>query len=307
VIALIIALGLAEFAFCQQRIVHGDVKNSRTEVPVKGALVQLLKTEIQVFTDSLGVFSINVPKDHRSIMITHDDYKPVTIFFNKPGYWNHPVHLKMAPVLSKQMDIHYADSVFRIHKNVLTVLPFELITGSLGVQYERFFKVRHSFGLHSSVYLFGWGYSFHTEGGANNKFTGFRISPFYRFYSHGAGSTRFFVEGKFITGYFDMHPLLYRINVGDWFELDYIAVKKNLSFWSCGAGIALGWAIKMPTFSYGIFNLSIGLQYFPLLAPRSVDAQYDHYYNSYELNETWWYLGGPGSIIQVKLAYGWLF
>lgn len=73
-VILIFAVGIVEIAYCQQRIVHGDVKNYKTQEPIQGALIQLLKTENKVYTDSLGFFDINVPKEHRSIMISHDDF-----------------------------------------------------------------------------------------------------------------------------------------------------------------------------------------------------------------------------------------
>ena len=66
---------------------------------------------------------------------------------------------------------------WKADKNSLTMMVNELVTGSTGICYERFFQKKQSYGIKSSVYLFGRGYvplfSYN-----RSEFTGIKLSPF---------------------------------------------------------------------------------------------------------------------------------
>jgi hypothetical protein len=294
----------------QEKIVRGKVFDVRTNRPLNGAMVELMKSEHKAYTDSAGYFNINVIRKAGSLVCSSEGYRTLIYSYKGPR-WKGPHEIGLTDTLAFVRNRIAADSVWsgiwEQHKNALCFLPFELIIGSLAVQYERMLTLKHSVGLHTSCYLFGWGYSMNT-GGETSNFTGIKFAPFYRFYAKSKTDSRFFIEGKLITGYFNMHPVLYRYDVSYWFDIDYLTVERDLNFWTFGGGIALGWAIRMPKINNGIFNLSLGFQALPLRAPpgTSVKEGYDVTYN-YNLDELWWYLGGPGSVFQIKLAYGGFF
>ena len=50
--------------------------------------------------------------------------------------------------------------------------------------------------------------------------------------------------------------------------------------------------------------MNIGFQYFPVDWP---DKAKDSNGTTYDHNKTWWYFGGPGSIIEIKIAIGGIF
>ena len=195
------------------------------------------------------------------------------------------------------------------HKNIISLLPFELIIGSLGIQYERSIKPDHSLGFHSSIYLFGWGYSVNNYTFVTNNFNGIKMAAFYRYYFNSKKTHRHFIEGQLMAGYFNFHPLIYKDYQEDYnYVLNYnLTIGKDLDFWSYGAGLAIGWAIPMPRFSHKIFNLTLGSQYFPLLAPKRFTVQDGDNTSDYLRDELWWYLGGPGSVLQIKVSYGGYF
>lgn len=51
-------------------------------------------------------------------------------------------------------------------------------------------------------------------------------------------------------------------------------------------------------------NINIGLQIMPSNYPKKVT---DDSGKTYTHNGLWWYAGGPGSIIEIKLAFGGIF
>jgi hypothetical protein len=201
------------------------------------------------------------------------------------------------------------DSVWRTVSNAFYIHPFELIIGSLGLEYEHFFTTKHAAGIHSSFYLLGWGYSWNTVDHELNRFSGFKLAPYYRHYFHRTAYHGFFVEGRPEVGYFKMDPLLYRYWLTSfWFTGEYLTQGKKMEFWTGGISVNLGFDARFAKAPKGLFTFSIGLQYFPLRAPKNLLVP-DEYGNVwyYERNENWWYFGGPGSIIQVKLGYGGIF
>jgi len=305
---LLILAGMATSLSSQEWKAYGYIFDKIDSTPVYNASVEILNTNTKTYTDSLGRFRLTIPEGNHKLMVTHDDFQPINVSLAGP-------HLKKPIVIrlkSKKTIIEnnaFIDSVWKEHKNAISFMPFELIIGSIGIQFERFLKADQSLGLHSSFYLLGWGYSINNHPSASNHFTGIKVSPFYRFYLKRRESKGFFIETQFIAAYIHMNPLLYTgfVPTG-WFDGYYITKSKSLTFTTFGAGVAIGWSIKMPNIENGIFNVSIGLQYLTLNVPKTlVDNYHSGSHDTWNVSENWWYIGGPGSILQIRLAYGGIF
>lgn len=284
--------------------------DSRTDLPVNAARIDLTDTDRFTHSDTKGLFTLSIPRQHRRLVITHPDYKSRTALLTGP-YWQRVVTFSLDIMEIEKYTQRQTDSLWCCVHNAIYWLPFELITGSLGVQYERILPKNHSIGLHTSFYLFGWGFSWNNkeDGSTINKFDGIKFNLFYRYYPWTRGSARFFLEGKLMAGYFDMHPLLYKSQeVTGWFSWRNVTRDSNVDFWAWGGGVAIGWAIRFSSREKGIFNVSIGLQAFPM--PVKDQLVFKDQYGTpqfYYADKPWWYLGGPGSVLQIKVAYGGIF
>ena len=189
------------------------------------------------------------------------------------------------------------DTLWKSYKNVIGILPLELVTGSIGLMYLRFIKPRHSVGIYSSVYLFGYG---HTPfGGGNSKFKGFKLAPFYRYYVWRKTKTGGFIQGKAIIGYFNFHQLYYAWDVDSRYG-EY----RSEQFWNAGFSVAWGFSFKLPRFTHGVFELTAGYQYFTMSVPPTTHSDQ---YGILEVDSLWWYLFGPGSMVEIKLIFGGIF
>ena len=89
---LIIITFLAIQIFSQERTAYGVVNNIRTKEPIRNALVQISKTNRQVYTDSLGNFEIDVPKGSHHLLVYHPNYFTDDWWLKAP-YWKKPMTL----------------------------------------------------------------------------------------------------------------------------------------------------------------------------------------------------------------------
>lgn len=292
---VLLILFLSASAICQEKEVRGIVYNEKNNKslgikhsPVQGALVEIISTERKTYTDSLGRFTISVPKGNRHLLVSHNDFTSKKVLLAGGGYWIKPITI----YLLAQNDSVYMDSLWRKKRNAISYLPMELVIGSIGLQYERFITVKQSVGLNSSFYLFS-GYWIIR---ADTKGNGVKLSPFYRFYPGNIFKNRFFLEGKIMLGYFDFHPLQYDYNS------TYGHKFQDVNFWTYGGGISVGWAKRLLKEKNGLLNFSLGFQYFPMQVPEYLNGNHQ-----YTANKDWWYIFGPGSYVQIKLAFGGFF
>jgi hypothetical protein len=75
------------------------------------------------------------------------------------------------------------------------------------------------------------------------------------------------------------------------------------SFWPLGFGVSAGISFKMS--KKGVGNLSIGYRYCPISVPETIQATAPSGSTLiYEADTDWWYRGGPGTYLDVKLTFG---
>ena len=279
-------------AFKENKLLKGKIYDKYRSEPLDSATIRLENKQIIAYSDKSGDFAVGVPLSSEKLIVSHPDFQTniVPIKFRK---WNN----RETIVKLDRINFHREDSLWKVYKNMLAFAPQELITGAVGLRYERFIKIKHAVGLHTSVYLHGRGYGLFSSG--ISKFTGIKLAPFYRYYVWRNMNNSGFIEGKLVSGYFDCHELYYAMKYDD--RRGEFASEQ---FWSFGIGVAWGWSIILPRTKHGIFNISAGLQAFPMHVPNTIQGVH---YGTLEVENNWWYLFGPGSVVEVKIAFGGIF
>ena len=182
----------------------------------------------------------------------------------------------------------------------------ELLMGSVGIDYERFVKYRHSIGLKSSFFLYDGLYmGIPFNNAPTPKFTGIKLSPYYRYYFWRNPGNAGFLEGKVSWGYFDFEQIAYKDpkmeGDDEYYGKTLPAISRSLGF-----GGAFGWSLTSIR-SHLILNFSIGLQYMSLNVPST------QYITTYAqpvklvLDNPYWYVRVPGSVVELKFMIGGIF
>lgn len=270
----------------------GQVFNEQNSLPIPGALVWVLKANKEVFTDTTGFYTVDVPKGRRFLFVSHQNFDPKIIGLNPP--FNRPFNVGLSSFdedsIKKVSLKEEIDSIRLVNKNAISVFPVQLILGAVALQYERHFKnIKNSIGLYGAAYLYGWA-------GNLSRYTGFKLAPFFRHYEWMKTNRSFFFDYQLMVGYFDFHPLAYNYDYG------YYRKYQDVNFWTVGGGISLGWMMITPRSTKNFMAISLGLQYFPMHVPKNLDA-----YPNYNAGTSWWYISGPGSVLQVKITFGRIF
>ena len=290
-ITILISLQLT----AQDKQVHGYVLDAISQKPVANAKITELKSGTYVLTDSSGLFNLSLPKKTRELIITHENYKPFKQLLH-PLKSTRELIFKITPYNHKQ-----SDTIWRNYKNAITLSPMELINGAVAVRYERFLKLKHSVGLHSSVYLFGFNSWVFNQGYNSARFTGIRLTPFYRYYPIRSNAHGFFLEGKVSYGYFNFSSITYIYS-------NYYTKKKGDTFSTFGGGVAIGWMFRLPKTKHGVGNFSIGLQTFPFAGNTSIQADRgDGEMVTWTTDTSWWYIWSPGAVFEFKFTIGGIF
>lgn len=303
-LAIIISISLSG----QNRIAKGYVFDKYSNQLLESVRINVIGTEFIAYSNRVGGFSIHVPKKHFHLLISKEGYKLVEIPL-KPGFQSRPLKISMEPLTNTEnfnvpkRNIH-EDSLFKTYKNVLTLSPLELVGGAVAVRYERFLHMRHSTGMHASIYLFGRKpLTVGSEYDTYVKFQGIKSTPFYRFYPLRVKSIGLFVEGKVPFGYIKFNELGYRYGSNS-------SNKKNIeySFWSIGYGVSVGIMFKLPKTLHGVGNISIGYQYFPIDVPETIQVDLGNGTILTGRTDTdWWYRAGPGGKVDIKFTIGGIF
>lgn len=174
----------------------------------------------------------------------------------------------------------------------------ELVTGSVGICYERFFHEKQSIGIKSSAYLFGRGYLPLISYG-RAEFTGIKLSPFYRFYYYRHERGGGYLEGKAAWGYFDFSELYYAYPNSSSYGDHYHETSNSL-----GLGISAGWMFRFYP-DHLLMGISIGLQFLELKVPEKKRGDYLDLI--YEVDDAFWYINGPGAVLEFKFMIGGVF
>ncbi len=298
-ITLIVSISLSG----QDRIAKGYVFDKYSNLLIDSARVNVVGTDTIKYTNEAGGFTIHVPKKHHYLLVSKEGYKLAEITL-KPGFQYRPLSVMLIPLFSGSTAPSPADSLFGTYKNALTLSPLELIGGAVALRYERFLHRRHAIGLHGSFYLFGRKpLTIGSEYEYYVKFQGFKLSSFYRFYPLRKNTFGLFVEGKIPVGYIHFNQLTYRYASGS-----SNRVHLKYDFWSIGWGLSAGFMFRLPKTLHGVGNISIGYQYFPIDVPETVEVDLGNGTILTGKTDTdWWYRGGPGTRVDIKLTIGGIF
>ncbi len=275
-------------SYKKNRLLQGTIVEKYLKKPVAGASVRLWNDQLIAWSDRYGKFSVGIPRSTKMLKISHPDYEPQMVEFKRG-----------TPMIVVKMLLRkgLADTTWKTYNNMFALLPLEIATGSIGLFYQHFVKLRHAVGVYSSVYLFGYGHALFSGGTA--KYKGFKLSPSYRFYVWRNVKTGGYIQGKVTVGYFNFSKLYYTWDVDSRYG-EY----RSEQFWNAGFGVAWGWSMKLPKSNHGVFNITVGYQYFTMSVPPTT---YSPHYGTLDVQSGWWYFVGPGSRFEVKLMFGGIF
>lgn len=267
-------------------VLEGKVINSNLKSPVIEATVRLKNGQSIAFTDWTGDFSAVIPRVTDSLVIT------------SPGFQDR--HMKIQRIMIAKMipeGMNEKDIFHDSYKNTLSLSLLEFANGAVALRYERFLRIYHSTGIHSSCYFFnqsevGHSGGLYSGGGdsyvAYSEFDGIKMAPFYRYYPWRNLHVGGFLEFKPIVGYFNFPHLDYQADLSS---------EVPVTFWTCGFGLAFGLMILPP--GHIVSNMSIGYQYFPMNVNDTPDMP--------PLDDDWWYELGPGAYFELKFTVGGIF
>jgi len=285
---LIISISLLGFSSVAQKqkmkTIYGYVNDKYTYEAISGVRVFSADSATSGTTDAMGTYRITVPRKSKRIYFHHDGYEPVNI---RLAHYTRRLDVRMRPI-SLQKEKYGELS----GKNALAWLPTKHILGALGLRYERFIHLRYSAGLYFDWYYRG------RQAFGSEEYTGFKATPTFRYYFMHHKAMGFYVQASAIVGYFDFAKLNYVYpNRHD------VSVSVNYIFWTGGVGGAVGAYFAFGKEKHFFLDLNFGFQFMPANYPtvkKTSNGLYEHY-------PTWWYAGGPGSIIEVKIAIGGIF
>jgi hypothetical protein len=165
----------------------------------------------------------------------------------------------------------------------------------ISLKYEFWVASRHSIGIYGDWYVFGW------ELFGSERFKGIKITPFYRHYFKRTAKRALYGQASAIVAYYDFEYLNYHYHYA--YPYDFPV---RYMFWTGGFGLAAGWnyILGEPGKHNVYVDINLGFQLLPSPWPTKMAG---HHGITYEHNKTWWYLGGPGSVIELKLALGGIF
>ena len=190
-------------------------------------------------------------------------------------------------------------------RNMASIDIFKLMQLKASVKYERVLPRSSGLGAAATVYFYNslniyrpfivW-----EEG----RYGGYKLELFYKYYFGGFAPKGMFIQTKLIFGHFKSE-IEYRYYRASTVYDTFISPGK---FYATGAGFSFGhqWLIeeKFP------FELSVGLQFFPMLVSRSIEHRgviYERNDNVYLPGTASWYIAGPGSVVEIGLKFGLLF
>ena len=269
---------------------QGRVIDELLEESVRQAEIRLENNDIVAYSDRDGEFDVAIPKSNKNLIISHPDFNTAIVPIEDRSRRQPGMVIKLC-----KKNLSRKDTAWKYRNNLVAFSVGELLNGGIGLRYERSIKQWHSIGLHLTSYFFGFSWPMLTNSMTNDRFTGLKIAPFYHFYVWKNVVTAGFVEVKPLLAYFNFYSLDYAMKYEPEYEYNV-----STNFWTGGVGIAWGW-LFYPSKNNFSLCLSAGIQYFPWNVPKTIKNEEGA---TYEINKTWWYIGGPGSVIEIKILIG---
>lgn len=282
---LLLLFGLFSISLFGQHIktktINGRVSDKYTFYGIEDVAILLKDSTLVSKTDSLGYYTLNLPKKEKRLFFTNKDYHTLKI---RTGYSSKKINVRLKPL--KRPPNSYGDLS---GKNMLGWLPLKHILGALGLKYERFIKKKYSVGAYVDWYYKGRQFF------GSEEYTGFKCTPTFRYFFIHHWAMGFYVQASAIVGYFDFSKLNYEYDTQR-STTDEISITYN--FWSGGAHVGIGGYFAHKEGKNACLDVSIGIQIFTEQYPSEKEANN----KTYTHNSGWWYLGGPGSIFEFKLS-----
>jgi hypothetical protein len=263
----------------QEKMKHVQVKlrNETSGLGIKDVRISTSDNAYSFVTERKNIILIRIPKSTDSLVFDHKNYFSHTIGL-KPG--TRRVKVVLTPLVLDSNDLPKL-------KNSLTFSPLILPWGRLELTYERYIKTQFSLGVILKWY-------FKEQKGMYNKFTAYQASPFFRYYFVRKKSYGFYMQAKLMIAYFDFSQIIY-----EWDKYDKYSEDR---FWTGGAGFAIGYNDVLGNSKHLILDMHVGFQILPLYYPYSLESD-----DMYKSRSLWWFVGGPGTIIEVRISIGGIF
>lgn len=261
--------------------IRGEVINLESGLEISDVTVCTMDSAYSVKTLKLGRFFIKVPCSTDALVFSHEDYQ-TKVFKSKS--LKRVINIGLRRIKPDSVDLPQFN-------NTISFLPLKLITGAFSMRLERFIKTKYSGGMYITYYYNGRQYF------GSEEFTGIKVSPYFRFYIKRNKSYGVYVQATVIIAYFDFSKLNYN------YENRYTkSVETN--FWTGGIGAAFGITDIVRNSKHFIIDINVGWQLLPSVYPTEITGEHGLIYTH---NNLWWAVGGPGSIVEIKLAIGGIF
>ncbi len=270
----------------KMKLMYGRVADRYSEKGIKGVLIIVDDSTYFTTTLDLGAYEISIPRRSKWLYYRHDEYEPLNIRLKPP---------------TRRLDVRLKPYYYinphgpATEKFAFGFLPLKLVWGALGIKLEGFIREKFSMGIYFDWYFRG------RQLFGGEEYYGFKASPFVRYYFKRNEKRGFYAQASALVGYFDFEKLNYFNHNQYPYE-----ISKRYILWTGGFGAAVGVYVVLveSRHKHTYFDMNIGFQYFPVDWP---DKAKDSNGTIYDHNKTWWYFGGPGSVIEIKIAIGGIF
>jgi len=272
----------------KMKLMYGRVSDKHTRLGIDSVQITTNDTLYSTSTTENGSFEFNIPRKTRALYFNQDRYNAVKVRLSPPAR-RVDVSMKTLSYLTET----YGPPT---GKFMVGWLPLKLAWGALGVKLEGFLLKKHSLGVYFDWYFSGIQFF------GGEKYTGYKIVPFYRYYIRRDAHLGFFVQASGIVGYFDFTKLNYFNHRQYPYEISKTYILKSYGF---GVGGGVSFVMNQSKHKHIIFDIYIGYQNFPEDWPKK--ATNNIIPTTFSHNASWWYIGGPGSEIDIKLTIGGIF
>ncbi|MDP2724093.1 MAG: carboxypeptidase-like regulatory domain-containing protein [Bacteroidales bacterium] len=263
------------------KTISGSVLNQVSYLAIDSVVVSSGDGTFTTLTKKSGNFRFTIPTTVDTLYITHPGYQSKMVKLI-PNHNN----LKL-----KLHRIHPDASDLPTLKNTVSFLPTKLVVGAFSMRFERFVNLKYSAGAYLTYYYKG------REFFGSEQFTGLKTSLYVRRYLKRNKSYGFYAQAAVLVAYFDFGELNYRY-------ADYYIKTVSTHFYTGGLGAAIGMTDIINNTKHLIVDFNVGFQFMPHNYAREITGEHGE---KYKHNPLWWYLGGPGSEIELKLAIGGIF
>ncbi len=278
-------------AFDENKLITGRASDPFATIDLTGVSISLPNGLVVGESGNSGRFWVAVPDETDSLIFTHMDYFATSIKL-KDGSDEY-INLGFVELRKRKMTLE--DTVWSNYRNSLSVAVNEIVNGGIALRYQRYFGNNQSLGLYATYYL---GFGIELIGVQKMSFDGYKVSLAYRRFTDRKLKKGLYGEARISGGYF---------NFGDLYSGSaFDGVSPPDEFLNMGIGIGGGFFTKLAKLKRGFLNFYLGLQYFPIYHQEKSFWEHDEKHASVS-NYGYWYSHGPGSIVEIKIAFGGLF